>query len=207
MPRFLAKSISVLLHPVIMPLIGMVIIFHSGTTLSIMDKNIIRLIYLFVALVTLVMPISFIPLFIRYRFIRSIEMNNPGERVIPYFITFLLYYTAHILIGRFGLNYYFSAYLFSAAILVLVLLIISYFWKISSHMAGIGGLCGLVFSLSFEFKADLMMYLIILLFIAGLLGSARLKLESHTQGQVYSGFITGLIVIFSMIHLLFAYRI
>ncbi|NJK86865.1 MAG: hypothetical protein HC906_13715 [Bacteroidales bacterium] len=190
-----------------MPLLGMVVIFHSGTTLTIMDKQLIRLIYLFVGFITLLLPLAFIPLLIQLKVIQSIEMNKSRERVIPYFLTFILYYTAHFLVGKLSINYYFAAYLFSASILVLTLLIISYFWKMSTHMAGMGGLAGLVLSLSFEFRADLMYYLVLLLVISGILASARLKLNSHTPAQIFWGFLTGIVIVPGIIHLMYAYRI
>lgn len=206
MPKFLARAVTFILHPVFMPLIGTIIIFHSGTTISIMDKNVMRLIYLFTAFATCLLPLSLIPLLIQLKVIQSIEMTHPRERVIPYFLTFLLYYAAHLMISRLHVNYYFSVYLFSASVLVLVLLIISFFWKISSHMAGIGGLCGLILSISFELKADLMYMFIFFILASGILGTARLKLNSHSQSQVFAGFLTGIVVVYGIIHLLYAYR-
>ncbi len=195
-----AKIISILFHPLLMPLLGIITIFKSGTYISYIDNRWVNITLLIVFILTVVLPLSITPFYYYTRIVRSIRMESHKERIIPYFITFALFYVAHLIIKKLPLNYFYSVYLFAASISVLMVIIISYFWKISTHMVGIGGLIGLILSLSLRMTANLMGILIITLIVAGILGTSRLKLNSHSPSQVYSGFILGFfsIVIFCL---------
>ena len=190
-----ASIISILLHPLIMPLLGIITIFKSGTYISFIDNHWVNITLLIVFILTFVLPLSIIPFYYYTRLVRSVQMKNPKERIIPYFITFLLFYIAHVIIKKLPLDYFYSIYLFAASISVLLVIIISYFWKISTHMVGIGGLTGLILSLSLRMTANLMGILIIAIIVAGILGTSRLKLNSHSPSQVYLGFILGFFTI------------
>jgi membrane-associated phospholipid phosphatase len=72
-------------------------------------------------------------------------------------------------------------------------LLITYYWKISMHMTGIGGLCGAFLLLGIVWPVDLRLILAGLFFIAGIVGSSRLVLQVHTPAQVAAGFIAGLL--------------
>lgn len=195
MEKKLAGLISILLHPLLMPFLGIITIFRSGTYISVVDPRLMNVTLLVVFILTVVLPLSIIPFYFYTRLIRKVEMNRTRERLVPYFVTFVLFYAAHIIIKRFPLNYFFSIYLFASSISVLIVLIISYFWKISTHMVGIGGFIGMVISLSFRMGTNMMGILIVAILLAGLAGYSRLELNAHSPSQVYSGFGLGLFTI------------
>jgi len=68
-------------------------------------------------------------------------------------------------------------------------------WKISSHLIGLGGITGLATSIFLRLGADISIWLMIILFISGITGFARLRLQAHTPAQVYSGYIAGFIIV------------
>jgi len=188
MPQKIASLISTLLHPLLMPFLGIITIFRSGTYISVVDPRLMNITLLIVFILTVVLPLSIIPFYFYTRLIRKVEMGSAKERLVPYFLTFVFFYVAHVIIKKLPLNYFFSIYMFASAISVLIVLIISYFWKISTHMVGIGGFIGLVISLSFRMATNLMGILIIAIILAGIIGYSRLVLNSHSPSQVYSGF-------------------
>lgn len=194
----IAKIISYLLHPVFMPMLGLLIIMNSGTYISIFDKSILKVMYLVVGTFTIVLPLVLLPVYFYSNLIRSIQISEHRQRIIPYFITFILFYTAHILLKKFPVSPFITSFLFASAMTVLVVLIVTYVWKISSHMAGIGGLTGLVLCLSYALKADMMYYLIAVIILSGILAYSRLKLNAHSNAQVYAGFLLGLLVVSSI---------
>ena len=67
-------------------------------------------------------------------------------------------------------------------------------WKVSAHMIGIGGLIGLIISLSVLYSVSMMLYLILATMLSGLIGFARLSLNAHSPAQVYAGLGTGFMV-------------
>jgi membrane-associated phospholipid phosphatase len=58
-------------------------------------------------------------------------------------------------------------------------------------MVGMGGLIALVIYISFYLKVNLSFYLILVVLLAGITGTARLILKAHTPAEVYSGFVMG----------------
>lgn len=61
-------------------------------------------------------------------------------------------------------------------------------------MIGIGGLLGILISISYLTKYDLTIFYIIVIITAGLIGFARLQLQEHKPSQIYLGFLLGLLV-------------
>jgi hypothetical protein len=64
-------------------------------------------------------------------------------------------------------------------------------------MVGIGGLAGLISYLIIKMQVDLGFYLILIILAAGLTGTARLILNAHKPFEIYTGFLTGLVIITS----------
>ena len=195
MQKKIASLISFIFHPLLMPILGIITIFKSGTYISVVDPRLMNITLLIVLLLTVVLPLSITPFYFYTRLIRKIEMNSNKERLVPYFLTFIFFYVSHVIIKKLPLNYFFSVYMFASAISILIVLIISYFWKISTHMVGIGGFVGLTISLSLRMAANLLGILLIAIIIAGIIGYSRLKLSSHNPSQVYSGFGLGFFTI------------
>lgn len=81
-----------------------------------------------------------------------------------------------------------------ATLLVVSVLLINLFWKISAHMVAIGGLCGMMIATSYRLQINLHPVLISLFIIAGLIAFSRLKLNAHDPSQVYFGFLLGAFV-------------
>jgi membrane-associated phospholipid phosphatase len=68
-------------------------------------------------------------------------------------------------------------------------------WRISSHMLGIGGIIGLIMATSIIYGADIILYLVISMLLAGFIGFSRLSLNAHTPAQVYTGLAVGILVV------------
>jgi len=86
-----------------------------------------------------------------------------------------------------------------ASLTVAACLIISYWWKISIHLVGIGGLIGFLIAFSLRLYTDVLLSLIIAILIAGMLASARLYSKAHKPLQVYSGFLLGFVIMMLVI--------
>ena len=84
-----------------------------------------------------------------------------------------------------------------SALTVLVMALINLKWKISAHMAGIGGVVALVYQIHVQGLSafNLMWLLCITVVIAGALGSARMALRRHNLLQVLAGAVTGFLCV------------
>jgi len=201
MEKRIATLISYIAHPLWIPVLGLLIISNSGTYAADLDDRFTQYIYLSVFIFTLLLPVGLIPLFFYLGLAKNIHFSERRERLIPLYITLVFYLAAYFLIRRLPISAVYQRFLFAACLSILSLAAISYFWKISAHMVGWGGLNGLIFILSLRFETDLMLFLIIGILLSGIIGFARLKLNAHNSLQVLAGFLLGfsiMIVVFSM---------
>ncbi|MBU8892935.1 MAG: hypothetical protein KOO66_09160 [Bacteroidales bacterium] len=189
-----AKVLSILFHPLLLPAIGMLILLNSGSVLEYLPFQAKKIILLIVFVSTFVLPLTFVPFFIFQKIIKNVQMENNKERLIPFFVTTVLYFFCYYLLQRLGAPQTVSNFILAATSTVFVLFLVSFKWKISAHMAGVGGLTGALIAISFTLNVNLEYFIIAAIFVSGIVGFSRLKLESHKQYQIYSGWITGLLV-------------
>ncbi len=190
-PETLAKIISVIFHPLFMPVYGMSIIFSAPTLFGYLPFEVKKIIFLIMLINNVLLPFSLLPFF-RYRnIITSWSVDIRKERIILLFITTILYSATSFIIFRFPIPVFLKSYILAAAFLSFVVTLINFWWKISIHAVGAGALTALVLILSLRMYSPLLWYLISVVIVAGLVLSSRLKLNTHSPGQVWFGFLTG----------------
>jgi membrane-associated phospholipid phosphatase len=73
-----------------------------------------------------------------------------------------------------------------------LLTLITSFWKISAHQTAMGGWVAVVAVLSTKFTSEpLFYYLLLIILLSGLFGTARLYLNAHRPAEIYGGFLLG----------------
>jgi hypothetical protein len=197
-----AKIISVLIHPIIMPSLGFLLLFNSGTFLGYLPFDYKKMILIIVVLCTFVIPLSMIPFFLYQKMIFDIQLTRSRERYIPLVVSFSLFMFCYFLLRRIPVPPDYQAFCLGCALSVLIILFVISKWKISMHMVGIGGLAGLIAYLIIHMQVNLEFYLILTIIAAGLVGTARLMLEAHKPFEIYSGFLIGCIVITSVMFII-----
>ncbi|MDD3568779.1 MAG: hypothetical protein PHT92_10300 [Bacteroidales bacterium] len=202
MSKYIAHTISVLLHPMLMPTYGLLAIFVTNNSMFLLPYDAKRIILVVVAINTLALPLLTIPLFNRMGIIKSIQMHEHRERIIPIAFTLVPYIFSFYFLKRLPIPSEVSLFMLGASINLAIALVVSIWWKISLHMIGIGGLVGLFFALSTRIYFEITTYLIAAVAIAGIVAWARLRLNTHNPPQVYVGFILGWISVASTILLL-----
>jgi membrane-associated phospholipid phosphatase len=187
---FLAKLLSRLLHPIFIPTITLSIISIKFVNIIILSNQ-LDIIIIGVMIFTLLFPLLSILYLLYTDRIKSLQIEERKERILPITITIIW-----MLIG-----YYFLAnildyapiiktiYLGMIATLFTTLLITKY-WKISLHMAAIGGCFGVFLAIQSIF-GGVINYVILILMLSGLLGYSRSVLKAHNMQQIYSGFCLG----------------
>ncbi len=189
-----AKILSILFHPLLLPSIGILILFNSGSILNFLPFQAKKIILLIVFVSTFVLPLTFVPFFIFQKIIKNVQMENKRERLVPFFVTSVLYFFCYYLLKRLGAPQTIISFILAAAINVFTLFLLSFKYKISAHMAGVGGLTGALIAISFILKINLEYFIIGAIIISGIIGYSRLKLETHKQYQIYIGWFTGLVI-------------
>lgn len=199
MQRFIARLISILFHPLLIPSIGFLLLFKATGYLSYIPLEMKRLVLLITFLTTCLLPLLSIGMLTSFTKNFDVAMSTSRERIVPLLITGAYYYMGYFLLGRLPITGLFRLYLLGAVVVILAVLVISFYWKISIHLLAVGALLGGVLALSFRFALNPVLLIVYLLVIAGLVGYSRIFLEKHKPAQVYAGFVLGWFVMYFVV--------
>lgn len=189
--RLLARAVSIVFHPLNMPTYGLIFIFSAGSYLSLLPYEAKKMITLVVGINTLVLPLIMIPLFRRFGIIKSIHMPSHRERLVPIMFTLIPYIFSFYFLRKLPIPGVVPLYMLAVSATVVLTLFVTIWWKISIHMVAVGGFSALVFVFALLFQADVLVYFIIAILAAGMVGWARLTLKAHNPPQIYTGFVLG----------------
>jgi len=188
----IAKILSLVFSPLLIPTYTLLIIFNINVYFSMIIPQLAKLQILgMVFLITFIFPLFMMILFQRIGIIKSLYMKTKEERTLPYLMTIIFFYLTSYLLKQIQISPIFYYFILGATFLIIITLIINFFWKISIHMIGIGGMLGTFMGLSFLWMIDISFLIILLVLCSGITGFARLKLNAHNPAQIYSGFLLG----------------
>ena len=139
--RRVANILSTLFHPLLMVTYGIVMAL-SFSYLAIFPMKLKLIMLSGVFLMTAVIPALFIYLMVKEKAGADWELSNRKYRTMPYLIYVGSVMAALFFLFKMMLPFWVLAQLFGAAVVMLIALCINFFWKISAHMIGIGGLLG-----------------------------------------------------------------
>ncbi len=192
MEKTIARIISVIFHPLLVPTYALLILINlKSSLLSVMPVGHRYLTVVMVFLISFVMPSLIIFILYKFGFIKSLQMETRQERVLPLFTVSIFFYATYYLLKQESYYALFNIFMLGATLLTILSVLINYFTKISIHMVAQGGLFGTLAGFAIAYDQSLSGLLYLLIIIAGLTGFARLKLNAHTPGQVYGGYLLG----------------
>ena len=190
----LAKIISYFLHPLLMPTYGFLLILYSQNYISTFTPPNFKLAIIAVTLVfTFLLPTVNALVLLRTKRINSLEMETSSERTIPYLSTSVYFFALFFMFYFRNFPAVFYLLILGAGISILFSFFINFFWKISAHAIGVGGIVGATLGISYRLMIDLRMILLFTIIAAGIVCYARLRLKAHEPTQVYAGFFLGMV--------------
>ncbi len=194
-----AKIISIVFHPFLIPILGFLTLFNSEFYFSALSGDAKRFVLLVVFFTTSILPmLSVAILALNPKF--DVTMQNTRDRIIPLLTTAVFYYLGFLLLNRIRIFPIFKMFLIASVLVIVVLLFITFKWKISTHMASVGGLAGTVFALSFRSGMNPLPIILGVVIVSGLVGTARLILNKHTLLQLAAGYFLGFLVLYFVIY-------
>lgn len=193
--RLFSNILSTLFHPLLMVTYGITFAL-MGTFLALYPLRMKLLIWGSAFLSTAVLPGLFIYLLTRTGAASDLELTKRKERALPYLIVISSVALCLYFLYRMMMPFWLIAILMGICVALLIALCINFFWKISAHMIGIGGLLGGLMGVARIHLINPYLLFIAVLLIAGLLGTSRIFLKRHTPLQVYAGFSLGFMCTF-----------
>ena len=186
------RFISAVFSPLIVPCYGLALAL-AVTPLALLPPGIRLGILGVCALMLFIAPVLVILILYRTGFVTDPGLNLRKERTLPYCVTMVCYLVCAGYLVSLGAPLWLPGIIVGGCLAILITLIVNFRWKISGHMAGMGGLVAVTFFLTINRLAMVpMMWIVIAaLLLAGLVGTARLALNRHTPMQVLCGAING----------------
>lgn len=191
-----ANFLSTVLTPLLMPTYGVFLVLWVSVLCLLPYGT--RVVVLLICMgITCILPLIFLSVLRHFKLVKDLHVNQREQRFIPYLFTTLCYAVAAYYLYYCHSPQWFVMFMVGSALTVLLMALISLKWKISAHMAGIGGIVALVYQLHVQGlnAFDLMWLLCLTIIVAGALGSARLALRRHDLWQVLAGVVVGFLTV------------
>lgn len=186
----IAKAISFLFFPLLIPVYGTFMLF-SMKLFTYYPTPYIEKAKSTIIIFGVILPcIVFIALKL-VKAISDVRLPKKEERLAPFICIAFCYLCCAYILFRCAMPLWVINLILSVTIVILIESIISIFWKISGHATSMGMLIGAIMVAGYHTYSNVNVTLIISLLIAGVVGTARMYLNRHTTGQIILGFLFG----------------
>ncbi len=202
--RTLATFISYLFHPVFMPVVLMWLLYKLAPVHfagmpqgNILQKGSFFNLLVIVGVCTVLFPLLTILLMKALGFIKDIEMHESKDRIMPLMGIMIFYFWAYHVINNLpGTPLILKILLLGSFWNIIAVFIINIFFKISMHAVAAGGTLGLVIALMIMNPINMLPVFYLFLFLAAIIGTARLILGAHRRSEVWLGYAVGAAAMF-----------
>lgn len=198
----LAKAISIVFHPLLLPSYAVpLVILTNPYMFGNLDQETKMRMMLIVFINTFLFPFVAIFLLKQLNFIKSYALAEKSERHIPLIAISMFFFWSYMVFGDMPISNLLPNLLLGASVAVFASFFINIFFKISIHTIAAGYLVGIAFELLQTSTYNLSYLLLLVIVIAGLIGSARMYLEAHLWDEVVSGYLIGFLCYLVIFHL------
>ena len=122
------------------------------------------------------------------------QFDGHHLRILPLLIGALCYILCAVTVAKIPSAVFLRKFMLAAACCELLCLGVSFYWKISLHLTGMGAVVALLVVMNVVGVGNMMVPLVAAVLCAGALASARLYLGCHNGRQVLAGFCGGFVV-------------
>jgi membrane-associated phospholipid phosphatase len=191
------KIISLVFQPLLIPTFAMILLMNMDvfSTMSSLWRWVAIIGTLLFTGILPAVPILFM---MKRGEVNDLFISKKEERTMPYLFSFMAYVFWALFMWRTLLFPTFIVAMgMGSAVSIFIIVLINLKWKISAHMAGVGGLCGSVFGVCYRMALNPMWLFVIILVISALVALSRLELKAHNPAQVLAGFGVGFVAVFT----------
>jgi hypothetical protein len=193
--RIFAHVVSVVAHPIFVPLIGtwLVVVSHPFQFSGFTSKAMFG-IYGSVVSNTILLTGFTVVILKQLKFISSIRLRTQRDRIIPYIATMTFYFWGFMVFKhRPQVPEVLTAFMLGNFLAVVLAFLSNLILKISMHALGMGGLIGLLCCFFGDTYFNVAFPLTAMVLIAGVVCTSRLILEEHSLREIYWGVLFGII--------------
>ncbi len=193
----ICNALSVVFTPLLSAtyLFAIIIFFFPGLTgLDTLEEKFLAIAY--IILFTTLPPVLFVTALFKMGIVSTMMLDARKDRIFPQIFTCVNYIVISVfLLNKFGTTNALTLTIISIGISTIIITVVNMFWKISTHAAGIAGICSISAALYVKHPVDNFLYpLIFICFLVVAVCSARLFIRVHTISQITAGLALGGIV-------------
>ena len=186
------KVISIILHPIVIPTLGVLLyfIFVSQTVQRSQQLFILALVFG----VTYIIPLLALILLKALSFIEDFQVKTIKERRFPVIFMIILFYLLGDTLAGFPMLRDLGFLFYGTSLsLFCIYLLFSLKLKSSLHLVSMGNAVSFFLIISNMYSLSILPIIMILILLSGLLASSRLYLKAHTSIELLLGFFIGVI--------------
>ena len=187
---FLARFLSWALHPFLLPLY-LVAFLLLATPFAYYPAGVKLYLAWVILLYAMIIPVLGLGVLRSLGRISDFRLDRQDERRWPLLIGTLCYVLCALTLAKLPTAVFLRKFMLAAACCEAMCLVVSFYWKISLHLTAMGAAVALLVIMSIVDPGRSLVPLVLALFGAGALASARLCLGCHTGTQVLAGFCGG----------------
>lgn len=121
------------------------------------------------------------------------QLSHREHRHLPYIVTVCSYGSCLIIMTKLNVPMFIRGIVLTALVSQVICVTLNAWWKVSTHMVGMGGLVGALIAFSMIFLFNPLALLCILITLSGVVGTSRMILRQHSLAQIYVGFGIGFV--------------
>jgi membrane-associated phospholipid phosphatase len=186
------KFISTILHPIVLPTLGVFLYFVFVS--QSFEKRLQLIVLGLVFALTYVVPVLLLLFLRNFGFIKDFQVSTIKERRFPViFMIFLLYFLGNTIIQiptirNLGILFYGTS-----LSLTCIYVLFSVKLKSSLHLVSMGNMIGFFLIMTNINSLSMLPIIILLILLSGILASSRLYLKAHTPVELLIGFFLGIV--------------
>lgn len=186
------KFISTILHPIVLPTLGVFLYFVFVS--QSFEKRLQLIVLGLVFALTYVVPVLLLLFLRNFGFIKDFQVSTIKERRFPViFMIFLLYFLGNTIIQiptirNLGILFYGTS-----LSLTCIYLLFSVKLKSSLHLVSMGNMISFFLIMTNINSLSMLPIIILLILLSGILASSRLYLKAHTPVELLIGFSLGIV--------------
>jgi membrane-associated phospholipid phosphatase len=186
------KIISVILHPIVVPTIGVILYFILIPNNYASQTKLTLLSLIFVS--TYLIPLLILIVFKKLKLIKTFNADSIQERKLPVAMMIVLFYLlANTITNTTGMNDIGLLFYATSAALTITYICFAFQLKTSLHLLSLGISTSFFIILGFIYSHSFSTVVVVNILLAGVIANARLYLKAHTPSEVYLGFLFGFI--------------
>lgn len=205
MPIGFAYFVSIVFHPLLMPSAVIALLLYLSPHLVVASSKSVRLFLLQIAFsFTFLLPLIFMLTMKVFRVIESLHLPDRKQRRLPFVVISIIYVMTAYLYAHPAISLHFDEKFlhtfFGICASLVVLTIITFFYKISAHTLAISGVFGGMLAMAIRYhEAVLAVPLAVTAVCVGIVMTARLSLKAHSLQEVLWACIVGFTLNFIII--------